>query len=304
MNRSSAARSLAVLFTTVLGCTRSNTAPTAPVSVSHALASHEGSDASATSIERDVITPDAHGTIADDAATASSLTVTFSSDGTENACVLRASAGGVVASCRMGALACAERLRGELAPAPGDERVVLCTPDAAGGATQFLVLATESAVLWAKNIDGSTPGASDGTADGAPSNCMVPPTLAIELVDVLDDAPRELLVRATECTEPGAERRWDTLYQWRDGALRDIHTSEFNCSSTANTSGVGPVNFRGFQCGGGYLVLAPTPRSNTVVETGCEDCRVPNLRGPQTIPPRSRQSRTLRWNPATHRLAP
>lgn len=206
------------------------------------------------------------------------------------ACTLQPGADGVTAACPRGALRCAVLVRGDVTPDPGDERVSRCVYN---DAYAFVVVSTASAVRWSARLDTDDESVTCGTA----------PRVEAEMVRVLDEGPRALLVRARDCGEPGMRLDWDTLWHWREGWMQEVARAAFRCDYRGATAGPRASVPGVYACAGGYLTPQGSGTMEALTVVGCAECTQRRLGTARLLAGRGAVTQTLRRDPETGRFS-
>jgi hypothetical protein len=199
-------------------------------------------------------------------------------------CVLRASGDAVSAECSEGSsLTCSAITRADLMPDAGEEQVFRCINED-DGAYIVAVVAT-SAILPIDLV----------------VSCEAPSEREIRVVDVVADAPRELLAHRGECTEPGGNSpSADAIYKWQEGAgMVQIAEATVDCEWTGDTSGETDTPDAPYVCSGSALELGGTTEAPTVTEIEYSESTVPNATDTPTVAARH----ALSWSAETYRFA-
>ncbi len=222
--------------------------------------------------------------------------------GEDPPCLLRAVAGVVTAECARGALTCTAVARGDLAPVSGDEVVFRC--EDRERVHRVLAIANGPSVLWAYRIN----DAPDGSGAVLDSDCAIAPRVAVEVVDAVEDTPREMLMHVTGCEGTDFVDR-DVLWKWRGDRMQLVARATFGCQTTADTGDPereAPPEDELWACEGGYLDVGGAAQGWTITEDTLEFARIRGDRGRngRVVTPPGGPRRTLRWDPGTFRFQP
>ena len=164
-------------------------------------------------------------------------------------CTLHARAGGVVAECTQGELACTEVLRADFMELPGDEVVIRCNDADAEAGGRALAMVSGDRLLWVRQLDEIyVPGRWA---------CAWPPDSHVSVVR--NDGRAWLMVQTRECGDGAATMEdADQLYGWGPNGMVAVAGIAADCNYTGDTGDPDapePPEDESYRCSGGYLEI-------------------------------------------------